>query len=370
MSRRQSLGLVLSLLRASVERDPQSCSPHPDAAVADWEAVVALASAHLVLPALSPVASAAGAPRDAAEFLAAIHRANGERNADLLRALLQLTHSLNSRGIEPVVLKGGCFLVAEHGRGEPPAPWRFLSDLDLLIGERELPGAVEVARDLGYRSPRSGYDRERDAHYPGLESPCGRFALELHTRLFARSELPAFDRRLSARAAAISNDGARLHLPTPADRIAHLIAHAQLHHRHFALRRLQLRGFLELSHLLGRAAARGLWGEALAPFAEAGQRRAATAYIAAWRRIMDARADEVFLSRDDHRWAAAAVRQLAWPARLRILTESLRATRDEAARALGDSDVLQRHLRVLVSPRQLAERLLRHRERLRQAHWA
>ena len=252
----------------------------------DWEELVAFASAQLVLPALHPMP---GAPADAAAYLEGIQAANAGRNAQMRASLAAVGKALNGLGIEPVLLKGAALLATSNDG----CSWRFLSDLDLLAPADRLEAAAAAARRLGFAARASDYNPARDAHYPALIAPCGRFALELHTRIFAGHLLPALETRLPARATGVIVDGAAFRLPALPDRIAHLIAHAQLHHGHYRNHRLLLRGFLELCVLTGGEITPEHWSEVLEVFATKGQKQAANAYLAAWKLLMRPRGDSL-----------------------------------------------------------------------------
>ena len=221
MTQPAAISTTLSLVRHLAG----SVSPCSIAPQTDWEQVVAFASAQLVLPALYPAIERVGlpVPDDAHTFLLRIHAANAARNLQMGNALLSIGSALNSEGIEPVLLKGAALLASDPSS---LVPWRFLSDLDLLVPAWALPKAVAALQDLGYEARDGDYVPERDAHYPALIAPGGAFAVELHTRMFAERAMPALEAQLPAHAQAIVRDGVRLRLPTAAHRIAHLIAHA------------------------------------------------------------------------------------------------------------------------------------------------
>jgi hypothetical protein len=335
----------------------------PSCAV-DWEDVVAFASAQLVLPALRPGPCA---PAEAEEFLAGIHTANVARNGEMRRALAELGLSLNRLGITPVLLKGAGILAT---RDPSETGWRFLSDLDLLVPADGLDAALKAVEGLGFVPTDTGYNPARDAHYPALIAPGGRFALELHTRLFANPTLPLLESSLPLRSQPIGIDRAVYGLPQLADRLAHLIGHAQLHHGHYRARRLLLRGYLEVSLLTEGHRARELWRDVLAPFATGRQRRAAGAYLAAWALLMTPDGVRPELQNAERAWASQAVARLSLNRRSRAFRAVAAAAGAEILRTAADPTVLWRHLATLVSPKELVKRLKRHRQRLQQAYWA
>ncbi len=369
MSNPQAIAATLTLLRrlaapASLDYPATDFGPG-----LDWGGVVAFASAQLVLPALFPAIEALGpaVPEAAQEFFLRIHAANAARNVVMHDALLSISGALNRHGIEPIVLKGAALLAS---RPKQPVAWRFLSDLDLLVSAEGLPQAVAALVEIGYAPREADYDPARDAHYPALIAPSGRFAVELHTRLFAERCLPALEVRLPAAAKLVQRDGVRYRLPTPADRIAHLIVHAQSHHRHFATHRLLMRGFFELSIVLGNVPASETLTAALEPFESHQEQRMAMSYLAAFRRLLAPAADLGDLEASDLAWADTAIAGLGQSPGWRASVAAISLAGREAWRSLGDSAQLQRHLGTLLSPAKLRSRLARHRDRLRQAYWA
>ena len=330
----------------------------------DWAEIVAFASAQLVLPALDP---ALVGNADAAKFLADVRAGNVARNAEMRLALIAVGRALNARGIEPILLKGANILATS----QPTATaWRFLSDLDLLVPPQDLETAIAVARDNGFRASGTDYDSSRDAHYPALIAPCGRFALELHTRVFADCALPLLETRLPTEASAATVAGAVLRIPSLADRIAHLIAHAQLHHGHFRAHRLLLRGLLELSQLTEGSISPELWLRVIEVFSGSYQQRAALAYLAAWRSLMASDTTVRASNRGDCVWARRAIAELGQAPRKRAVKAVLGAIAAEALRTLNSPAILRRHLITLASPSAIAKRLARYRHRLRQSYWA
>lgn len=374
--------VTLLLQRLAVDDDGDAAAKlEPILGAIDWERLVATASGHLVLPALYPALVRFGSiaspravsliPADALEFLASIHAANGARNRMLRTALVRYAAALNAVGIEPVPLKGACTLLeADGAAATEPAAWRFLSDLDILVPEREAALAHDIAIRLGYVPSSGDYQPARDAHYPALVSPCDRYAIELHTRVFAEPIMPALETRIVTEAQVVTIDGARFRLPTPAHRIAHLIGHAQFHHRHWAAGRVHLRNLLDLSMLARTTASAPNWGAVLALFAEGEERRGALAFIALWRAAMAARADGVFLHAGDRTWAARTMARLQYPALVRTAAIMAGLGMAQLRHSLAEKATLRRNFNVLMSPRECSLRLKKLVRRARQMHWA
>jgi hypothetical protein len=106
----------------------------------------------MVLPALASRLDRAAVtpPSDVRGFLCDMEAANRTRNEGLRAALAGIGEALSGLGQRPLVLKGGAFLV-EAKDGEA-APWRFMSDLDILVAGRDCETAVARIERLGFAS--------------------------------------------------------------------------------------------------------------------------------------------------------------------------------------------------------------------------
>ena len=136
--------LLLSLLREEVQ------SPSPDA-IADPSAFVELCRRHRVASLIYQAASR----REGAlppEALAALREATRKTLVDnliLLKALRNLASALTEEGTGFLLLKGASLL----GFLYPEIQQRPMTDLDLLIREKDWPKVAETLGGLGYRLP-------------------------------------------------------------------------------------------------------------------------------------------------------------------------------------------------------------------------
>ena len=112
-------------------------------------------SHHLLTPALwsalGTSGHAAALPADAGDYLATLHRLNGDRNRALARQAIELIGALNAQGITPALLKGGLALF--DGPYADPAV-RMMRDLDVLVPAGSRGDAIAVLEQLGYRLAR------------------------------------------------------------------------------------------------------------------------------------------------------------------------------------------------------------------------
>lgn len=168
--------------------------------------------------------------------------ANAARNARHQSVLFEIGAALSPLGEPPVVLKGGAFLV--DGGDGPSAPWRFMSDLDLLVEEGDCEAAATRIEGLGFFSSKGSGAEVQSHHAPPLISPCGQFSVEVHTRLSGQGG-PTLE-AMRARAYLVAHG---LRVPSSTDRLTHTIAHAQLHNRQAVNRRLVLKDILDIQVL-------------------------------------------------------------------------------------------------------------------------
>jgi hypothetical protein len=84
---------------------PVATGPLSDPGGWDWEAFVALASAHFVSPALAgPVERLAFAPDEVKSYFNTLRAMNAQRNVVILRALAEALAALRVIGIEGILL--------------------------------------------------------------------------------------------------------------------------------------------------------------------------------------------------------------------------------------------------------------------------
>lgn len=323
-ARQAAVETVLALMRASLGGMQADLRPAADP---PWEEVMAVASAGLVLPALAAGARGLEALGEAGPFLAAMEASNAARNGRLVQRLREAASALQERGIAAVGLKGAVFALEEPDC----APWRFLGDLDLLIPADRMDDAVQALQGLSYSAdgvPDLGGELH---HHPPLAHADGETIVELHTRLFPRDGnglLPPDQLLALARPAEAAPE---VSVPPAADRMVHLIAHAQLANGRFRRRTVSLRDALDFAVLMRRGDIDlHQVGER---FEAHGHGPAAAGFLLAMNRLL---ADPFPLpgwTASGTVWADAAIGSLSAPAAVkrRIAWEWLR---DQAARLL------------------------------------
>lgn len=116
-----------------------------------WEDFVWMGSSHFVLPALWSAFERNGIvpllPEDLAEHMKEMHRLNAERSRRINVQCRHLNGLLAPAGIRPVFFKGAALLLA--GLFRDPGD-RMMEDIDLLLPEGDIPGAVALLKAEGY----------------------------------------------------------------------------------------------------------------------------------------------------------------------------------------------------------------------------
>ncbi len=121
---------------------------------ADWQAVITLGSAHLVLPTLYTSLRAknlwAKVPEEVATALEGFFELNQLHNARLRHQIMDVARTLNAQGINPVWLKGATQLLAADWQQSP----RMMLDLDFWLPDQTMYApALETLGADGYTIP-------------------------------------------------------------------------------------------------------------------------------------------------------------------------------------------------------------------------
>ena len=183
---------------------------------------------------------------DLQDFLLHLRKKNRERNVAIRRQIIDAANILKSEGIPVVALKGAAELMAPL---YPDLADRFLSDIDLLVPEQQIDDAIRALIDNGYSNNRSDgrawFDRA-DRHALALWRAGELTGIELH-------KAPSSE-RLSAilpAQAVIERSVPTIHdclrTPSLADRLCHLVSHAQIDHFRYNAYWLLLRDVADFS---------------------------------------------------------------------------------------------------------------------------
>jgi len=155
----------------------------------EWEKVLRLASAHLVIPqlrwALREQGLFSALPIDVTEYLEAVHTLNLEKNDHCEDQLAHLIEAMNCIGVRPVLLKGAAVLVS---RLYPSSGERMITDLDVLVPSSDLHEILAKLASVGYQGigKKGGLvkiEHPEDFshyHYPAIYNPDWPVTVELH----------------------------------------------------------------------------------------------------------------------------------------------------------------------------------------------
>lgn len=249
---KDSLELVLGLLQARLG----NLSKIPNASLrAVFKEALDLAARHQVTPALCGglrrVANERPTWSDLCPFAQLIEAQNLARNKLLQRVATEIAVRLNSTGINCVFLKGAAILI----ESEDHAPWRLVTDLDILVAPDAAHRAVSLLLQQGYhqQSDYAGFREGIHHHYPALYNKRSNTFVELHVRLMQdQRENPLETVDIFAQAIPLQKEGQVFLIPCPDHRMIHLIAHAQISNWGYVLRQIILKDIVEAAELEAR----------------------------------------------------------------------------------------------------------------------
>ena len=114
---------------------------------APWNAVIEVSNLQLVSPTLAwCLKDRSDLPTEVREYFEAIHALNSRREKAMLDALEPALRTLNSAGVEPILLKGAAHLI----EGLYPPGARLVGDVDILIVPNLAEPATRSLVEAGY----------------------------------------------------------------------------------------------------------------------------------------------------------------------------------------------------------------------------
>jgi hypothetical protein len=161
-------------------------------------------------------------PPEAAETLSNVAELNRARNARVISTIREIVTIFRLAGVECVFLKGAACLAS----GVYPDPaWRYMSDIDLLVGKSSFRGAIDVLFRSGYHLCDTDLltDPIVGNHYHALESPAG-VAVEVH-RCFRILNTVLESGAVLGDAVESNSAGFKVYVP----RKEHIVVHNVLH---------------------------------------------------------------------------------------------------------------------------------------------
>jgi hypothetical protein len=267
VSRWVNFQLLAGLLRGVLDRE----TPEPPHDIATWQTLFAAASSHMVTPALAwSLRGRTDLPEDVSDYLDAVLYLNRERNQLIVEALGLALEALAAADIRPVLLKGAGMITQDF---YPDPGIRVVGDLDLLVGEAQLPRASAALTKAGFLGdPNSLAKGPAHHHAPVQVHIQTGVGVELHRRVLHKKGLGLIGtEQFMADSELVTALGRPALLPTVTDRVIHSIAHAQIvdgHHHHGVP---HLRQLLDLELLIARHGPDIQWGDVEDRFAVAGR---------------------------------------------------------------------------------------------------
>ena len=242
-----------------------------------------------------------------AAFLLFLQERNRIRNANLKAQLIGAATALGEHGIKVVALKGAAELMSPHYGN---AADRFLGDLDVLVPADRIDDAIAVLESRHYTSHGAIYDRS-NRHAPALWHAEEPTAIELHTapsHWQAASILPARDflRR------SVASSHPFVFLPCTADRLCHLVTHAQIDSGRFGGHWMLLRDAADL-HVLVDKLTPEVWLEVRSRFAAGKKTELFDSFVLAASLVMGEQKAPIEFDWQAAKWAEETLRLLAFP---------------------------------------------------------
>lgn len=322
--------------------------------------IARVASAHSIVNLLGGVVDDAEVQAvldpDLVLFLREMRQRNTERNALLRAQLLGAATRLARRDIACVALKGGAELIAPL---YPDPADRFLSDIDILVPAEKIQDAIAALEGDGYTTHGAAY-HPNAIHAPALWHEAWPTAIELHTALCE----PPGDQVVIASdvlARAIPSSTLPIATPTRADRLAHLIVHAQVHSRRYRGEWLLLRDLADLAVLASHADA---LDEVRARFTAADLMPLFDSFLAAAKTVLGAQFRTHGRLVEGDAWAARTLELLRRPDihRARLLKHWLF---HYSGRFFGNAALRRKYLTDLKRPQTVKRFVVRHWDSLK-----
>lgn len=217
----------------------------------DWQSVVRIADEQLVSPALwislKNKTLSDDLPDDYKGYLSGLHKLNLQRNTLIRRQAEEIIKSLNSVGIEPILLKGAALLftnvVSDDGV-------RILGDLDIMVLSTEAEASSRALSSLGYTDLYHDVSwHVRCQHLIPMIREGELARIELHTQLFhADYDIMVLTAEDCFRESiGVKTDLLSFKVLSISHFIINNIVHGEIHHRNF------YNGFISLRRLLDLA---------------------------------------------------------------------------------------------------------------------
>lgn len=246
--------IILTLLRAQLGHETPSLTLKDKARLME---VIQMAGNQAVGPALHGGLQAmikynrSDVWQSITPMLKILENQNASRNQQVREACLRINTLLRNSGMNPVFVKGAAFILEDPDA----APWRFVSDIDLLISREMVHQAFIKLRDAGFSAAADPYryDDKLHHHLPPLIEDASGFTVELHSRLLQEQDTGILQSgEVIEKACSIALPNGEVFLvPTPMHRCLHAILHCQHSNSAYRMKNVELRTLLDYGMISG-----------------------------------------------------------------------------------------------------------------------
>ena len=178
-------------------------------------------------------------PDDLKEHLENIYQLNKQRNKAILLQAGEINHTLINKNIEPLYLKGTANLAdgLYDDDGE-----RMIGDIDFLVLKKDYNKAIEVCKNLGYKSEVKLFENEISwNHYPRLFRADVLADIEIHNTPVEFRYSDKFTTNRLFKEKQHSSGHVNFIVPSAEDRLIHVFIHSQLSNCGHACKTIGLR---------------------------------------------------------------------------------------------------------------------------------
>ena len=213
----------------------------------DWDAVIAVANSHYLVPALYCALRDKSLlhlpPEMAVAYAQEVYSLNVKRNRNLSKQLEGVVRCLNAVEIEPILIKGAASLVEKW---VPDSAARFMFDLDILVPKDKGERALNALHNEGYAVPMENQQpvlEDGQHHYPSLQKRGEPALVELHIRALSqkcRAVVTAETLLHKAKRISLGVE-ASAWLPEPTEQLLLMFLHSEISHENHQLALLDMR---------------------------------------------------------------------------------------------------------------------------------
>jgi len=192
----------------------------------NWEEVLRSALGHGIAPLLyhnlNGIQERRFIPQNVIVKLEEAYQGNIARNMYLYAELSKILDAFRGKGLQVIILKGAALAKTVY----KDIGLRSMSDLDLLVKKKDLPGIKEIMYDLHY-GKKNGYSeeyyQENHFHLPLYIHP-DKPTIEIHWHIVRDPSLIDID-KWWARARVLTIGSCQAMMPSPEDILIHLCLH-------------------------------------------------------------------------------------------------------------------------------------------------